>query len=609
MELIPEFNYSCQEDMDFPIKLTLTETTIKSLLSYVKKNNVNQIINIIFSNMPKLNEIFCLLNSSIFFDIFSSNITFDISKTYIEKLSNLYFYNYIAQNDRIIILNNKYNRYYNFDNVLEKVNNLKNIIKQYIDCENYHLGTNATNYLFGNYKKTGSQNIDIYLMEKITILKGKVCHVKNLPYKVFMIKDDQFTLVIHNIYNEKNNIKNIMNYYDNKFVIADNNIYFNPKYLSTINDPPTPIIYEPIELPFDIKKIQISYRNTNKLIFKKCYCCNKNRDLIYYEYDSMCIKCGMFNKIKRDMMADLTGQNIFISGIRQKIGFCAAYKLLKCGATIYGTTRYVAATLANFMAKPDYEEFKSRLNIIKCDFLNFDDVNNMILELKTIKLNAIINNACQTTMPSSQYLSDLHTLESTLAKQLTNEERYPYVKPICMGNTHTESRTLTLPNIVMNEFGDVKDFSLENSWTKKIEDISPMEIISANMINLVVPTLIINQLKPLLVGPKFIINVTAIEGNFKSKKNNYHAHTNSYKAGLNMLTKTIAMEMAEDPELWAYCIDPGFVSGVLKLDNYYPIKMEDGGARIIDPIIMYHNKLTMSRENNINLKNYKPFAW
>lgn len=608
MELIPNLIF-CEEIMDFPTKITLNTTTLETLFSYVKKNNVNQIINIIFSNMHKLNEILCLLNSNIFLNILSSNITLDITKSYIEKLSNLYFYNFISKSDSIIALNNMYNRYYNFENVPEKVQNLKNIINQYIKCNNYYLGTSATNYLFGNYKKVNKQYIDIFIMDKAIILKGKVTRVKGTPFKINAIECDKLVLLIYNIYDIKNNIKTLMNYYDNKFVIADNTIYFNPKYLVTINQPPTQPTYELVDLPFNIKFIQNKYIKTNKLILKKCYCCNKNRDLIYYEYDSMCVKCGLFNKIKRDMMADLTGQNIFISGIRQKIGFCAAYKLLQCGATIYGTTRYVAATLANFMAKPDYEKFKSRLHIIKCDFLNFDEVNNMIIELKAIKLNAIINNACQTTMPSSQYLSDLHVLETTLAKQLTNEEQYPYVKPICMGNTHTEQLALILPNIVMNEFGDVKDFSLENSWTKKIEDISPMEIISANMINLVVPTLIINQLKPLLVGPKFIINVTAIEGNFKTKKNDYHAHTNSYKAGLNMLTKTIAMEMKNDPELWAFCIDPGFVSGVLKLDNYYPIKMEDGGARIIDPIIMYYNKMNIPRENNINLKNYKPYAW
>src|SRR5690606_27531594 len=127
-------------------------------------------------------------------------------------------------------------------------------------------------------------------------------------------------------------------------------------------------------------------------------------------------------------------------------------------------------------------------------------------------------------------------------------------------------------------------------------DISQKELLSANIINLIVPELLINSLKSTMNEPTFIIQVTATEGDFnKSVKKPFHPHTNACKAGLNMLTQTINFEFAGKPNKFAYSIDPGFVSGVTKLSDY-PLKPEDGAARILDPIIMYFNGSSLDKK-------------
>jgi NAD(P)-dependent dehydrogenase (short-subunit alcohol dehydrogenase family) len=46
-------------------------------------------------------------------------------------------------------------------------------------------------------------------------------------------------------------------------------------------------------------------------------------------------------------------------------------------------------------------------------------------------------------------------------------------------------------------------------------------------------------------SPKFIINVSAMEGVFYMQgKSSYHAHTNMAKAALNMMTRTAGLHYA-----------------------------------------------------------------
>lgn len=106
--------------------------------------------------------------------------------------------------------------------------------------------------------------------------------------------------------------------------------------------------------------------------------------------------------------------------------------------------------------------------------------------------------------------------------------------------------------------------------------------------------------------PSFIINITALEGQFICKKTSTHAHTNMCKAAINMLIRTMHEE--DDPDLYVYAIDPGFVSGINPQMDHYPLSDDDGAARILDPIIQYYNGSPLDKKC-IKLRNFEPTKW
>jgi NAD(P)-dependent dehydrogenase (short-subunit alcohol dehydrogenase family) len=122
-----------------------------------------------------------------------------------------------------------------------------------------------------------------------------------------------------------------------------------------------------------------------------------------------------------------------------------------------------------------------------------------------------------------------------------------------------------------------------------------MEVMIVNCIS---PFMLISKLKGCMEGnsplrqgnqqPKFIVNVTSSEGIFHLMKNSKHPHTNMAKASLNMLTKTIAMDFAQQ-QIYVSCVDTGWVSKLAPLpmqdsSRKIPLTVEDGAARVLDPI-------------------------
>ena len=75
---------------------------------------------------------------------------------------------------------------------------------------------------------------------------------------------------------------------------------------------------------------------------------------------------------------------------------------------------------------------------------------------------------------------------------------------------------------------------------------------------------------------------------------------------MNMMIRTLY----EDPDknLYVYCIDPGFVSGVSQNLTSFPVSMHDGASRIVYPILKFFNNDPLPREW-IKLRNFDPVSW
>ena len=104
-----------------------------------------------------------------------------------------------------------------------------------------------------------------------------------------------------------------------------------------------------------------------------------------------------------------------------------------------------------------------------------------------------------------------------------------------------------------------------NSWMMKLPDVHLIELLEVLYINVVAPFLLCQGLKTLSgkaprERPSFIVNVTAMEGNFYDpRKDCRHPHTNMGKAALNMMTRTAASEFREDG-IFMSSVDPGWIT-------------------------------------------------
>lgn len=90
---------------------------------------------------------------------------------------------------------------------------------------------------------------------------------------------------------------------------------------------------------------------------------------------------------------------------------------------------------------------------------------------------------------------------------------------------------------------DIVDTRHKNSWVKELDDVPLSEFMEVQVINSTAPFILCSQLKSLMEKspekPRFIVNVSAMEGQFYKKfKNTTHPHTNMAKAALNMMTRT-----------------------------------------------------------------------
>ena len=166
--------------------------------------------------------------------------------------------------------------------------------------------------------------------------------------------------------------------------------------------------------------------------------------------------------------------------------------------------------------------------------------------------------------------------------------------------------------------GQQLDLRSHNSWLLKMEEVSTPEVLEVMTINAVAPFTLNSRLLPLMLGsrhggggagthatdttseqhvgvPKFIVNVSAMEGKFYRYKTPHHPHTNMAKAALNMMTRTAADDL-QTKGVYMNAVDTGWINDENPLEKaakyakaagfQTPIDEEDAAARILDPILV-----------------------
>eukprot|EP01034_Spumella_vulgaris_P036221 gene36221-44682_t len=152
-------------------------------------------------------------------------------------------------------------------------------------------------------------------------------------------------------------------------------------------------------------------------------------------------------------------------------------------------------------------------------------------------------------------------LDASIGSTVVSDEHYAYGGSVKNVNSGLPLQSVPLlpedayhsqsdfPSNKYDVDGQQMDLRVESSWVQSVGQISTIEVMEVHAINALAPWVLISELRPVMgqtEGNKFIINVSAMEGQFYRYKTPHHPHTNMAKAALNMLTRTSAAQFAAE---------------------------------------------------------------
>jgi NAD(P)-dependent dehydrogenase (short-subunit alcohol dehydrogenase family) len=366
---------------------------------------------------------------------------------------------------------------------------------------------------------------------------------------------------------------------------------------------------------------------------RDCYVCKRAYRRLHMFYDSLCPECAELNYEKRVQTAPLDGRVALITGARIKIGYQAALMLLRAGAEVVATTRFVHDAALRFGREPDFGAWRQRLRLHGIDLRHAPSVERFAQHLcgTLPRLDILINNAAQTVRRPPAFYAHLTAVEERALP--------PALQPLLLAH-HALEREVGLlapargplaPTDALDAAlfpdgardGDQQQVDLRqvNSWRLRLSEVDTAELIEVHLVNAVAPFILAGRLRPLLARTRaparYIVNVSAMEAQFgRNKKTDKHPHTNMAKAALNMMTRTSAVDYAADG-IYMNSVDTGWVTDEDPLvhvarkqsehDFHPPLDAIDGAARVCDPI--FTAELTGAPVWGQFLKDYKPTRW
>ncbi|MFP2928481.1 SDR family NAD(P)-dependent oxidoreductase [Pyxidicoccus sp. 3LG] len=355
---------------------------------------------------------------------------------------------------------------------------------------------------------------------------------------------------------------------------------------------------------------------------RRCYVCKQRYTRLHPVYLSLCPPCAELSEARRGQHVSLEGRRALVTGGRVKVGFHVALRLLRDGAHVHVTSRFPHDAALRFSREPDYVEWRERLVLHELD-LRFPQRVLAFAEhlgATTPHLDILVNNAAQTVRLSPEQGTALLAREHELARALdsatlvrvhalsgpTALDALPSaLLPDASGPRAPVARAHEprLPGtgashgeILARELPAAREE--DNAWVKRLDEVPPVEVLEAQLVNAIAPFLLNGRLKPLLLRSPFpdryIVNVSAVEGQFERRgKTVFHPHTNMAKAALNMMTRTSAEDYARDG-IFMNSVDPGWVSNEnpdsrrrrMEEEGFSPpLDGTDAAARVCEPIL------------------------
>ncbi|MEV4508844.1 SDR family oxidoreductase [Dactylosporangium sp. NPDC049525] len=361
---------------------------------------------------------------------------------------------------------------------------------------------------------------------------------------------------------------------------------------------------------------------------RRCYVCKKHYRTVNRAYPLMCQPCSTGNTARRTARCDLRGRRALVTGGRIKIGFQTALKLLRDGADVIVTTRFPHDAARRFAAEADFADWQDRLRVHGADFLDLPSVVGLVdaVTARWGHLDILVNNAAQTISRPFEYHRSLRAAE-TAAQQAALQgaqqgaQQGPPPVPVVPATQVPALRSTVdyFPLGALDETGEPLDLRPVNSWVLHLHEVTPREWMEVQVVNAFVPFLLTARLRPLMLASphpdRYVVNVSAMEGSFSRRnKTSRHPHTNMAKAGLNMLTRTIAADYARDG-IHVTSVDTGWVTderpqgtkeAFHEAGFRVPLDVVDGAARVYDPIV---RGVHGDRISGVFLKDYQVVQW
>jgi NAD(P)-dependent dehydrogenase (short-subunit alcohol dehydrogenase family) len=293
---------------------------------------------------------------------------------------------------------------------------------------------------------------------------------------------------------------------------------------------------------------------------------------------------------------------------------------------------------------PDSADWMHRLRIVGIDLR--DPAQVMALADSVAErgpLDILINNAAQTVRRSPGAYSALTEAETAplpdgeLPEMITfahTSDAHPQALTSSL-TSHPELTAASLTSLALtagsagaaqiaagtavDAGGLLPDLHHVNSWTQRVNEVDPVELLEVQLCNSTAPFILISRLRSAMAASParrtYVVNVSAMEGQFsRGYKGPGHPHTNMAKAALNMLTRTSAEEMLTDGILMT-AVDTGWITDErphptkmrLAEEGFHaPLDLVDGAARVYDPIVRGEQGEDLY---GCFLKDYQPAAW
>jgi len=429
----------------------------------------------------------------------------------------------------------------------------------------------------------------------------------------------------------------------------------------------TAVFAAPAQLTYSDANPETQYRDLKKP--KNCYVCKQDFLKLHFFYDAMCPACAEFNYAKRFQSARLDGCTAVITGSRLKIGYHAALKMLRAGASVVATTRFPHDSAQRYAREPDFEEWRDRIHVHGLDLRHSPSVEIFAryMNARFDSLDILINNAAQTVRRPVGFYTHLMEYENLRWSELPAE-----IRPLLQSHEECKSALASSDGLQLDvrgtdstglaTLGESKgagmgirasaalsqvrytyddaqsgrdvfpegktdadlqqvDLRTQNSWRMALADVPTPEMLEVQLVNAVAPFILCSKLKPLMLkhptGQRHIVNVSAMEGIFsRGTKTDKHPHTNMAKAALNMMTLTSAPDYAADG-IFMNAVDTGWVTdedpaahAARKREQHDfqpPLDIVDGAARVCDPF--FAGLITGEHVWGKFLKDYKAASW